>query len=755
MQYQLNLKNIKAKNIYPLDDNFRGQNQAGEEIAFTNYYMAIDGKPFYGIGGEFHYSRMADRRWEDEIIKMKMAGINVITSYIFWIHHEEEEGVFDFSGRLDLKKFVGLCAKHGLYVIIRVGPFDHGEVRNGGLPDWLYGKPFEARALNDGFLALTRRLYTNIARQVEGLFYQDNGPIIGVQIDNEYMHSSAPWELTAGMAEEWVFGGDEGDQYMLTLKALAAECGLTPVFYTCTAWGGAITPDSMLPLWGGYAFRPWLFYSYQGEHPATEEYVYQDFHNDQVTSDYDFKPRYRPEERPYACCEMGGGMTCCYYYRFQYPYKSVDAMANIKMASGCNFLGYYMFQGGSNPVGKTGIFLNEGQVPKISYDYQAALGEFGQVRESYRRLKSIHYFARSFGGRLCAMATVMPKGASQIAAADTETLRYSVRTDGTSGFLFINNFQDHAAMPDRHDEEITLRLEGEDLTYRLGIAADENAILPFHLQLDGIDLIKATAQPLTRIAPKGEITYVFFTPEGMQAEFVFEKGIRINGAQTYTYHCRAAAADCFTVEKEQTVFRVLVISRAMADQMFILSDERLVFTGGALLEDENGLRLETTEAVNRLRTYPADIWANRPTVKRQDGGRELLGEYIAAGPVKRVEASVTPVAAHRYTVMVPPEVMAGCKDVRLQIEYHGNIGQAFIAGRLINDNFANGAVWEIGLKDFAADLAKEPLTVYITPLKEGAKVNVESAMAARREEVKKEIGELTGLRLQPVYELVI
>lgn len=93
-------------------------------------------------------------------------------------------------------------------------------------------------------------------------------------------------------------------------------------------------------------------------------------------------------------------MNCSYYYRFQYPYKSVDAMANIKIASGCNFLGYYMFQGGSNPLGKQGTFMNEGQVPKISYDYQAALGEFGQVRESYRRLKNIHYFAAAFQDKL-------------------------------------------------------------------------------------------------------------------------------------------------------------------------------------------------------------------------------------------------------------------------------------------------------------------------------------------------------------------
>lgn len=206
MAYELSLQDFTAKNIYPLGGDFRGKSKEGEEISFTNYYMEKNGKPFFGVSGEFHYARMSDTRWEDELIKMKMCGINVVATYVFWIHHEEQEGVFDFSGCRDLHRFVALCKKHGLYVILRVGPFDHGEVRNGGIPDWMYGKPFEVRKLSDGFLYYTRRLYTKIAQEVEGFFFKDNGPIIGVQIDNEYMHSSAPWENTTGTSEEWVFG---------------------------------------------------------------------------------------------------------------------------------------------------------------------------------------------------------------------------------------------------------------------------------------------------------------------------------------------------------------------------------------------------------------------------------------------------------------------------------------------------------------------------------------------------------------------
>lgn len=97
--------------------------------------------------------------------------------------------------------------------------------------------------------------------------------------------------------------------------------------------------------------------------------------------------------------------------------------------------------------------------------------------------------------------------------------------------------------------------------------------------------------------------------------------------------------------------------------------------------------------------------------------------------------------------------MQSLKDARLQLVYSGDIGHAFINGRMINDNFSNGAVWEIGLKDFAEELANSCITVYITPLKEGVNVNVDSAMAARREEVDTFISKLHEVKVVPVYQI--
>ena len=718
--------------------------------------MEVNGKPFFGIGGEFHFSRCDEARWEDEIIKMKMCGINVISTYIFWIHHEEEEGIFDFEGSRNLRKFVELCGKHGVYVIVRIGPFDHGEVRNGGIPDWMYGKPFEVRKLNEGFMFYVRRLYGKISEQIQGLLYKDGGPVIAAQMDNEYMHSSAPWEITTGISNEWIFGGDDGEAYMLALQEEAKKCGIVTPFYTCTGWGGAITPSVMMPIWGGYAYRPWMFYGERGEHPSTEEYVYQDFHHNNAVVTSDFKPAYAPETRPYACCEMGGGMMCTYNYRFILPFKSVDAMANIKIASGCNFLGYYVFQGGTNPIGKHGIFMNESQVPKMSYDYQAALGEFGQVRESYERLKALHLFCKEFGEELCKMETVLPQGASFIDAKDLDTLRFALRTDGEKGFLFINNFQDHETTKPKKDETVTIQTgNGEIVFEHLDLAAEENCILPFCMDMDGILLEKATAQPITRVVNDGEITYVFLKPEGMKPAFFFEEGVTA-GQKGSTLFCgQNASAELFTVAKGDISFKILCLNREMANQIYLLEDQTLLFAKGAVMESREGIRLETRMEDNRIYSYPKNKFCGSTDIMKLECEESIFDIWKAKKPEKQLSAEIVQTAATRYTVKLPENFMDGLKDILVQIRYQGDIGHAFIDGVMVNDNFCNGDVWEIGVRTFKEKLEKYPFTIAITPLKEGANVNVESAMAARMENAEAYIGELKSVELCPVYEVVL
>lgn len=718
--YTLDLRNVARKEIYPLGAKFAGRDPGGREVGFTNYYMMRDGKPFFGVSGEIHPCRVAPEQWDDAILKMQAGGVNIASAYVFWIVHEEEEGVFRFDGCRDVRRFLEVCEQHGMMVILRIGPFCHGEFRNGGLPDWLYGKPFDVRDNNPGFLLAVRKYFRALHGQIDGHYFHQGGCVVGTQIENEYQHSSAPWEITTGISSEWVNGGHSGEAYMLALKKIMQEEGIVTPFYTTTAWGGAITPvEEALPLWGGYSYQPWIFYNRTGEHPATPEYIYRDNHNNANPGTYNFEPAYPPESRPYACCEMMGGMMCSYNYRFRMDMRAIDALANTKLGSGCNLLGYYMYKGGTNPSGARTPYLNEGQVSKISYDYQAALGEFGQVRESYGRLKALHLFCQTFAQTLAETRTVLPEHMLALQPEDLTPLRYCVRVKGDAGFLFVNNFQDHMAMTDRVDEEVTLRLPGGDVTFRFSLAAGENAVLPFGVMLGAVRLDWATAMPMAHV----EDTWFCLAPDGM--------------TPVYCIAGREYAVQPDSVLRVEGV-TIVTLSRAQANGFYLLGG-RAYLCDKPLMLCGNVLKAETDDGCVALRTWENGAWQRRSLGDKRDA----------------VKLAFRQVGIGRYVVDVPHETLRGHKQVLLRVGYNGDIGHAFIKGRMISDNFCNGAAWDVRLDCHADALAQEPLTLYITPRKAHVTVDVSSAMAGRMEHATGLTAELFSAELIVVDDVLL
>ncbi|MBJ7418501.1 MAG: beta-galactosidase, partial [Niveispirillum sp.] len=88
-------------------------------IGINNRYLTLDGKPWMPTMGEFHYTRFPADGWEEQLAKMKAAGIDIVATYIIWNHHEEVEGAFTWAGDRDLRRFAQLCAKHGLKLVVR------------------------------------------------------------------------------------------------------------------------------------------------------------------------------------------------------------------------------------------------------------------------------------------------------------------------------------------------------------------------------------------------------------------------------------------------------------------------------------------------------------------------------------------------------------------------------------------------------------------------------------------------------------
>ncbi|HEX5689248.1 MAG TPA: beta-galactosidase, partial [Roseiflexaceae bacterium] len=618
------------------------------------------------------------------------------------------------------------------------------------------------------YLAYVRRLYSAIGRQLRGQFYQDGGPIVAVQLENEFMHASAPWEVVPRQSRHWVGGGTGGVAHMAALKQIAQECELVAPFYTSTGWGGApVLEGEILPLYGGYAFCPWNVDAQRPHHAPTAEYLFRSFHENGASWG-EAEPPYPPESYPFACCEMGGGMQVWYQYRFVVPSVSVEAMALHKIAGGCNFVGYYMYHGGSNPVGQRG-YLNEHVTPKISYDFQAPLGEFGQAREAYRALRLLHIFLIDFATLLCPMATVLPPSNAAITPEDTSTLRFAARTCGDSGFLFLNNYQDHVEMRDQEDVRIALQLDGSTLTLpRAGMTLrrDVCAILPFNFEMNGAQLVYATTQLITRIEHAGEVVYFFFAPEGLAAEYCFARAgiarltadrgtLDEQGERVYVAvePGRRAIIRLRTVAGNRVAICTLTRQEALQFTKFELWGRERVVLSDAELAPRNGLLDLVGDAPDmRLSVFPdieGALFGAHGRLERVKHG--LFAEYSVCVPPKTIELDVEQISPARATIDLPADAFRGVDDILLEIDYRGDVGYASIAGQLIGDNFANGTTWQLGLRRHEPEALAHGIDLYITPLRAGQVAASDSPMAAQPPQADQEVAEILSIAAVPRY----
>ena len=147
----------------------------------------LNGKPFVVKAAEIHYPRIPREYWEHRIKMCKALGMNTICIYIFWNLHEQREDVFDFTGQNDVAEFCRLAKKHGMYVIVRPGPYVCAEWEMGGLPWWLLKKKdIRLREQDPYFMSCVDRFEKKVAEQLAPLTIQHGGPIIMVQVENEY-----------------------------------------------------------------------------------------------------------------------------------------------------------------------------------------------------------------------------------------------------------------------------------------------------------------------------------------------------------------------------------------------------------------------------------------------------------------------------------------------------------------------------------------------------------------------------------------
>uniref|UniRef100_A0A452FNT6 Beta-galactosidase n=1 Tax=Capra hircus TaxID=9925 RepID=A0A452FNT6_CAPHI len=158
-----------------------------EERAGRNPYFTLEGREFLILGGSIHYFRVPRASWRDRLLKLRACGFNTVTTYVPWNLHEPERGTFDFSGNLDLEAFILLAEEVGLWVILRPGPYICGEMDLGGLPSWLLQDPTsQLRTTNHSFVNAVNKYFDHLIPRVAPLQYRRGGPIIAVQVENEY-----------------------------------------------------------------------------------------------------------------------------------------------------------------------------------------------------------------------------------------------------------------------------------------------------------------------------------------------------------------------------------------------------------------------------------------------------------------------------------------------------------------------------------------------------------------------------------------
>ena len=604
-------------------------------VEWDKHSLIIDGRRVCPVMGEVHYSRIPAQEWKTEVRKMKEGGVTMIACYVFWNHIEEIENQFDWSGQRNLRHFLEVCKQESLPVVLRVGPFCHGEVRCGGIPDWVVASGCKLRSEDPLFLKYVERLYRQIFTQVQGLQWKDGGPVIAAQFDNEY--------------------GGHGS-YLMALKQIAVKIGFDLPFYTRTGWPELKSPvpfGEMIPLYGDYAdgfwdrsiketagnyYKAFNFRQFRGSTAiATEQLGKQEEKNNK-------------DAYPYFTCELGGGMMTSYHRRiYTYP-EDAYSMALVKLGSGSNLLGYYMYHGGTNPDGKL-TYLNETQktpvtnyndLPVKTYDFQAPLNEFGQRNPHYFTLRKLHLFMQDWGDVLAPMEAVFPCE-QDIKKGDDKNLRWSYRAKDGKGFVFVNNYERLQNLSAKRG--VSLEACGVKLP-KLNIPAGTMCIFP--VNIDGIRY--ATAQLIAHRDGKIYMEQIKGIPTTIAIDGRVLKNLKPKGTEKPVYK------------------NIYLLTSEQAARLF-LSEE------GKTKKEETAVAFRKVKEAGAPRTITIGV------------------NKVAEEPV-----DVDFESAAVYTIDIPQDSsLFTLHSSLLTINYQGDVARLYADGKLIDDNFYNGRPFQYAL----------------------------------------------------------
>lgn len=325
-----------------------------KSFAIEGAHFMRDGRPHVIRSGEIHYPRVPREYWRDRFRKARAMGLNTIQTYVFWNLHEPEPGQFDFSGNLDIAAFVRIAGEEGLDVIVRPGPYICTELDFGGFPAWLLRTPgLRVRSMDPRFIEASARYMKRVGEELAPLQVTRAGPIVMVQVENEYGS----------------FGADR--DYMEEIKKQVVDAGFDVPLFTSDGAGPRYFEGGPLPgvtavvnFGGGLA---------------------------EAKSSFAELEKFRP-----GGPRMVGEYWAGWFDHWGEQHHVTDAKAQAEaldwmLANGISF-NLYMWHGGTSFGWQPGANYSS-QMPyqpdTTSYDYDGALDEAGRITPKFRLFRDV------------------------------------------------------------------------------------------------------------------------------------------------------------------------------------------------------------------------------------------------------------------------------------------------------------------------------------------------------------------------------
>ena len=344
------MKKLTSLLLFALIISYANAQEAKHTFCFRGTEFMLDGKPFQIISGEMHPARIPTEYWRHRIKMTKAMGCNTVSVYIFWNHHETQEGVYDFTTwNRELGKFIKIAEEEGLWVILRPGPYVCAEWDFGGIPPYLLKIPdIKIRCMDSRYMNAVENYLRHLAKVIKPFQITNGGPVLMLQIENEYGSYGNDREYIKKLASIWrdngidvpFFTGDGPTPYMLEAGSLEGCASGLDSGSSQADFDLASTINPNVPVFSSETYPGWL--THWGEKWA------------------------KPD-------------TASLYKEIHFLMDSKKSFNLYVIHGGTNF----GFTAGANSGGK-------GYEPDVtSYDYDAPINEQGQPTQKYFALRNI------------------------------------------------------------------------------------------------------------------------------------------------------------------------------------------------------------------------------------------------------------------------------------------------------------------------------------------------------------------------------